>query len=555
MWSVPSAGGTARLLVASGGVAHRPRFSPDGKRLAFYSAQPGASGIYVLTLDGGALRRLTHDDAVTDLSGWSADGRAIYFTSVAHNIAYFNDIMRVAADGGTPMQALHEDYVMANAAAPSPDGASIAFVRNGYTQWWRRGHSHMDQSEIVVAHPAAKRFDTVTDGVAKDQWPMWSPDGRTLYFVSDRSGSDELWAHGADGRLRQLTSLHGGRVLWPSISQDGRLIAFERAMKIWTYDLESGATRELAIAPRGLPDVVGERHLTLTNRFTSLSLAPDGKKIAFVGRARVFAASAQDGGDAQLVTPRGDAAYDLPVWAAGSRRVAYVIDRGAEQAVATYEFPDGPEHVVTPAGHHDDYPHWSPDGKSLAFVRDGRELHLLDLATRADRVLAARDHGPPAVRRPRRHRVLAGRRLDRVRRSGPRRLQQRLCRAHQRRAAARAHVLGERQRWTARVVAGRHAPVRRHLAAHRAGSGRASRPHPAHPALPRGRVPQAVSRGAAPRAALAHGSDAGAEQLAAASVVCVAVACAAPIAPRSTSPTFASASASSRPASTSRASR
>jgi tricorn protease len=389
VWSVPSSGGTARLLAAAGGVAHRPLFSPDGKRLAFYSAQPGANGIYVLTLEGGTLRRLTHDDAVTDISGWAPDGRTIYFTSPSHNIAYFNDVMRVPVDGGTPMQALHEDYVMANAAAPSPDGASIAFVRNGYTQWWRRGHSHMDQSEIVVAHPAAKRFETITNGEAKDQWPMWSPDGRTLYFVSDRSGSDELWAHGADGRLRQLTALRGGRVLWPSISRDGRLIAFERAMKIWTYDVDSGAARELAIVPRGLPDVVGERHLTLTNRFTALSLAPDGKKIAFVGRARVFAASAQDGGDAQLVTPHGEAAYDLPVWAPGSRRVAYVIDRGAEQALATYEFPDGPERVLTPAGHHDDYPHWSPDGKTLAFVRDGRELHLLDLATRADRVLAS----------------------------------------------------------------------------------------------------------------------------------------------------------------------
>jgi Tol biopolymer transport system component len=388
VWSVPSAGGTARLLAAVGGAARRPLFSPDGKRLAFVSTQTGSSGIYVLTLDGGALRRLTHDDQIPDLSAWSPDGRSVYFSSPSHNIAYDADVFRVAVDGGTPMQIVHEPYVNATSAVPSPDGASLAFVRGGFPQWWRRGHSHMDQTEIVIADPAAKHYDTVTSGDAKDQWPMWSPDGRTLYFVSDRSGSDELWARGVDGRARQLTSFKGGRVLWPSISHDGRMIAFERGLRIWTYDVDARTTRELSIVPRGLPDVVTQRHVTQTNRFSALALSPDGKKLAFVGRGRVFAASAQDGGEAQLVTTHANAAYDLPVWAAGSRRIAYVVDRGTEQAIATYDFPDGPQQIITPAGHHDDYPHWSPDGKSLAFVRDGRELHLFDVGARTDRIVA-----------------------------------------------------------------------------------------------------------------------------------------------------------------------
>ncbi len=103
----------------------------------------------------------------------------------------------------------------------------------------------------------------------------------------------------------------------------------------------------------------------------------------------------------KLVTTRDDAAYDVPVWAPNSRRIAYVVDRGLEQGIATYDFPDGPQQTITPAGHHDDYPRWSPDGKSLAFVRDGQELHLWDVATHADRVLAhgsldRRPFGDPA---------------------------------------------------------------------------------------------------------------------------------------------------------------
>lgn len=387
IWSVPSSGGTARLLAAVGGTASRPLFSPDGKRLAFVSSRPGGYGVYVLTLAGGTLTRLTHDDALPELDGWSPDGGSIYFTTNENNIAYFGDVMRVAADGGTPVRAIGERFVNAMMAAPSPDGRTIAFVRNGFVQWWRRGHSHIDQDEIVLDRLVAHRFDSVTDGASKDRWPMWSPDGRTLYYVSDRSGSDELWAN-TGGRARQLSALHGESVLWPTISRDGKLIAFEHGMAIWTYDPASGTTHRLAIQLRGLPDVTAPQHGVQVSGFSALSLSPDGEKIAFVAHGQIFAASAQDGSNAQPVPSTPSVADHLPVWNADSRRIAYVIDRGTEQAIATYAFPDGPERIITPPGHHDDYPHWSPDGKTLAFVRDGVELHLFDVASRTDRIAA-----------------------------------------------------------------------------------------------------------------------------------------------------------------------
>ncbi len=390
VWSVPSAGGTARLLADVGGTAVRPLFSPDGKRLAYVSTRAGAVGVYVITLDGGEVRRLTHDDAPLTLEAWSPDSRAVYFSSNARNISSAASVYRVAAEGGTPMPVLDERYVDERDAAPSPDGRTIAFSRNGYAQWWRRGHSHIDQSTIVLEDLVTHRYESVTNGDAKDRWPMWSPDGRTLYFVSDRDGGDELYAR-SEGRVRKLTALAGReRMLWPTVSRDGRTIAFEHELGIWTYDTASGETKHLAIAPRGLPSHAEPQHLTQTSRFAGLDLAPDGKKLAFVARGRVFAAGAKEGGEAQPVTTHAGAAYAEPVWAPGSRRLAYVVDRGTEQAVATYDFGDGAggERVVTPAGHHDDYPHWSPDGNTLVFVRDGRELHALDLATRADRVIA-----------------------------------------------------------------------------------------------------------------------------------------------------------------------
>jgi Tol biopolymer transport system component/C-terminal processing protease CtpA/Prc len=387
VWSVPATGGTARLLAATGGYADRPLFSPDGKRLAFVSTRPGAGGVYVVNLADGAVLRLTHDDVTPDLDAWSSDGRFVYFATPVHNLAYQSDIYRVDVEGGTSMPVLHEAFVNSMDAVPSPDGADLVYVRNGFVQWWRRGHSHMDQSEITVEHLADKHFETITAGEAKDRWPMWAPDGRTLYYVSDRSGGDELWER-AGNSTRQLTHLGAGRVLFPSLSRDGRTIAFERAQRLWTYDTSSGSAHELAIELRGTPNLTVPAHVTLTARFSALSLAPDDKKIAFVGRGRIFAASSADGGNAQAVPSSRGAAADLPVWSKDSRTIAYVIDRGSEQAIATYAFPDGTEKVLTPPGHHDDYPHWSPDGTSIAFVRDGTELRIYDLATASERVLA-----------------------------------------------------------------------------------------------------------------------------------------------------------------------
>jgi tricorn protease len=386
IWSVATAGGEARVLVAAAGAASRPIFSPDGKWMAYVNTQPGSNGVWAIALDGGASRRLTHDDVLPELDGWSPDSRFVYFSSNAKNIGYFGDIFRVARSGGTAMRVVGERYVNAMQAAPSPDGQRLAYVRDGFIQWWRRGHSHIDQSEIVVAQPEAQRFEAVTSGEAKDRWPMWSRDGSTLYFISDRAGNDELWAR-RGGEFKQLTRVGGGPLLWPTISRDGRIIAFEHVGGIWTYDTSSGVAAPLPIALHGGAGGFAPPHIVATNRFSALALAPDAKKLAFVVHGRVFAAAAGDG-SAQLITPRTDAADDLPVWSPDSRRLAYVVDHGTEQAVATADLPDGPEHVVTPSGHNDDYPHWSPDGKSLAFVRDGRELHVLDLRAHTDRILA-----------------------------------------------------------------------------------------------------------------------------------------------------------------------
>ncbi|MEI6246219.1 MAG: peptidase S41, partial [Acidobacteriota bacterium] len=251
IWSVPSAGGDAHLLVANDANESRPLFAPDGRALAFCSTRTGGGDIYVLSFTTGGLRRVTADDGMEQLEGWSRDGRWIYFSSTSRDISGMNDIFRVSVDGGTPMAVSADRYVNEFGAASSPDGARLAFVArgNGSSQWWRRAGSHLDQSELWMLAGAgtAATYTQLTKRDSRSLWPMWSGDGRSLFYVSDRGGAENLWTRPATvaGTDRALTKFTDGRVLWPSITTDGKTIAFERNFGIWVADSGSGQVHEV----------------------------------------------------------------------------------------------------------------------------------------------------------------------------------------------------------------------------------------------------------------------------------------------------------------------
>jgi Tol biopolymer transport system component/C-terminal processing protease CtpA/Prc len=388
IWTVPSEGGEARLLVSHPATESRPLYSPDGRRMAFSSTRTGNGDIYLLDFASGELRRVTYDDGAEQLDAWSYDGRLLYFSSSARDIASSNDIYRVSAEGGTPMQVSADRYANEWSAAPSPNGVDLAFVGRGYAQWWRHGRAHIDESEITLmrGHSTAS-YEKLTEGGAKEVWPMWGDGGRSLYFMSDRSGAENIWKLALGGSPAQVTKFTDGRVLWPSISYDGRGIVFERGYGIWLLDTESGRASEVRITRRGVPAGPSVERVRQTDQLQELALSPDGKKVAFTARGEVFAASATDGGDATRVTTT-PAPESQPAWDKESRRLAYVSARNGAGQLFLYDFATNAETQLTNSNDGDDTPRFSPDGKWLAFERGGREIRALNLETKQERVVA-----------------------------------------------------------------------------------------------------------------------------------------------------------------------
>ncbi len=387
IWTAPVAGGEARLLVSHSANESRPLYSPDGKRLAFVSNRAGNNDIYVLTFATGDLRRITFDDGSDQLDAWSRDGKWLYFSSNSRDISGMNDVYRVSAEGGTPMQFSNDRYTSEFFSAPAPDGQSVAITARGnsFSQWWRKGHSHLDEAEIWVIKGGA--YQQITNRGAKEMWPMWTADGRNLYFVSDRSGAQNLWLKTLSGNAKQVTNFKDGRVLWPTISYDGKIIVFERNFGIWKFDTGNGQTSEIKITRRGAVPGPMVEHLVLNNQFQELALSPDGKKVAFVARGEIFAASAKDGGDAVRVT-RAPARDGQIAWAPDSRKLAFISERSGTGQLFLYDFTSNTETELSSNPLRDNAPRFSPDGKSIAFVRDAKELHVLDVATKQDRVIA-----------------------------------------------------------------------------------------------------------------------------------------------------------------------
>lgn len=410
IWEVASSGGVAHLLATDAATESKPLYSPDGRRLAFASNRSGNTNIYVLDLTTGTTSRLTYEENNQELDAWSADGKWLYFASGAHDPGGDGDIYRVASTGGTPMEVSRDQYLNEFQAAPSPDGSQIALNTRGISsgQWWRNGHSHIDETELWVKGIAESApYRKLLADNAKHAWPMWTPDGQNLFFMSDKSGTENLWRMPAAGGTAQpVTNFTDGRLLYPQMAANGGGIVFERDMAIWRFDPATGQAAAVPITLRGASAGEGLKHINVGN-FERMALSPDGLKVAVIGHGELFAGSAKDGGPAQRITSSVAAEREV-VWSPDSKRLLYVTERGLDHLVAEYDVAEGEEKLLTTSGIASAVA-YAPDGKSAVYVRGINELHLLTLPragqTAGDRVLytgaiATDERGPLPVWSP-----------------------------------------------------------------------------------------------------------------------------------------------------------
>ncbi|HJN17953.1 MAG TPA: DUF5050 domain-containing protein, partial [Armatimonadota bacterium] len=188
-----------------------PRWSPDGKRIAFGSDRDGNNEIYVMDADGTNQTRLTYND-VNDYSvSWSPDGSKIAYSSWLDD---YDNVHVMNADGSGHAQ-LTTHTTRDSVPSWSPDGSRIAFRSNRDSNW-----------EVYVMNANGTGQTRLTNNLASDNHPAWSPSGNSIAFTSSRDSNNEIYVMEADGSNQTRLTTDTASDNYATWSADGSQIVF-----------------------------------------------------------------------------------------------------------------------------------------------------------------------------------------------------------------------------------------------------------------------------------------------------------------------------------------
>ena len=377
-------GGQALRLTSHEGLELFPKFSPDGRQIAFTGQYDGDMSVYVIPIEGGEPKRLTYHPGIQGTSerfgpenvvmGWHPDGKKVLFRSRMESSNWWDGrVYLVDVKGGLPQPL---PMKVAGFTSFSPDGGKVAYCpiyRDFRT--WKRYKGGMAQDVWIFD---LKSYDSrkITDWEGTDNMPMWYQD--KIYFNSDRTGSLNLFCYDLNtGQTRQVTNFTEYDVRWPSLGQDG--IAFENGGYIYVLDLPSETLHRVNIYLTTDRQSVRTEFVNVSHKVEEFDISPDGKRAVFSARGEIFTIPAKEGNTRNL-TNQSASRETHPTWSPDGKWIAYLSDSTGEEELYIVS-QDGEQRIrLTTDGHCHRYePSWSPDSKKLVFSDKDLNLYYIDI--------------------------------------------------------------------------------------------------------------------------------------------------------------------------------
>lgn len=390
LWIVSSQGGRAIRLTNNTAYEREPIWTPDGRSIVFSSDRNGNYDVFVMPASGGDARQLTFHSGADIASDVTPDGRTVLFRSTRASRA---GLYKIPLEGGNETPILNYFWAWSSNAKVSPDGASLMFalgMENSF--WWRSGYRGSNSAKVYSMPINRPDPQLAISDTCNSFWPGWSPDGKTIYFVSDRDYLvNNIWMKEAGAPARPITRFGMGYVTWMSVARQVPLAIYERNFAIWLTDLESGRSWEVPInAPSETKE--NPRFFAENEKISEFRLSPDGKKLAAIIRGEVFI-SGSGGEYSRNISQTPWRERDLD-WDPASKNVVYVSDADAQPDL--YLAPalgDAPAKRLTNDAEDQLNPHFSPDGAWLAYYSGKRQLRIMDAQGKNDRLLVEADFG------------------------------------------------------------------------------------------------------------------------------------------------------------------
>jgi tricorn protease len=407
IWIANEDGSNVIRLTDNTGREVYPRFSPDGKWIAFSSNRHGNYDVFVIPASGGAARRLTYHTDNDEVVGWSRDSRNVLFRSARGDGAFPSvaTLYEVPVDGGLE-RALPVDW--GYWGAYSPDGKQIVFNRHPNV-WSRKHYRGSYAADLWVGDLAQKTYRRLLgDERYNRYWPMWGPNDQ-IYYVADplpndkavkpgspevRTSINNIYRIGVNGGTPvQVTRHTSGSLFWPSMSSDGKVIVYEEGFGIWKLDVASGRSTEIKLdiaSDEKENEVDVER---VDNELDAFDLSPSGRRAVIATRGQILTI-ATDRGDVTRLAPDAMASRSQsPKWSFDGKYIAFISDRSGRDEIWICDQDGKGLKQVTTLDNEKGTLVWSPDSKLLLYTAADKKLYGYSVADGKTTVVTSSDVG------------------------------------------------------------------------------------------------------------------------------------------------------------------
>ncbi len=401
LYLVPTAGGLAMPITLHEAHDFMPVWSRDGKSIAFASDRYGNFDVFVMPATGGEAKRLTFHSSADFPTDFSPDNKRVIFQSSrlqnAENMQFprTEQLYSVAVEGSQAEMLLD---LNAEHARYSPDGSMLVYQDwKGYEDKWRKHHTSSVTRDIWVYHTQKQSYHKISTFEGEDRNPIFSPNGQEVFFLSEKSGTLNIWQAGINGEnARQLTQFDKHPVRFLSQANNG---TFCFSWNGELYTLQAGSQ------PRKVPVRIStdsrlntERIVPISGGATEFAVSPNGKEVAFIFRGEVFVSSVQGGLTKRITnTPEQERSVSF---SPDGRSLLYAAERNNnwniyQSSIVRKEEPYFyaatllKEEALVATQAEEFQPAYAPDGKEIAYLEERTTLKVYNLASKSSRTVLA----------------------------------------------------------------------------------------------------------------------------------------------------------------------
>jgi len=403
LYTVPIAGGEAKAITTGLAFDSQPRYSPDGKTIAFVSDRDGAENLWIAAADGRAPKPLTKDKQSLFASpSWTPDGEYVLVSRQPQLPWGAYELWMYHVKGGSGVQVTkgktkpdptRDDYVHAIGAVASRDGKYFYYTKrnklfNAYN------NLNFPLSQVARRDRATGDEDIFTDARGSGFRPAIAPNGSVLAYgtrvdnqtglrVRDLASGEERWLKLPVQRDEQESRYTRDLIPGYAFTPDSKFVLAAYGGKIHRLDVQTGADLVVPFSAR-VSQPVGSR-LNFPVRVDDGPVkarliqapepSPDGKRLAFSALTKLYVMNLPEGKPKQLSAT--DAREFHPTWSPDGKTLAYVswAPEGGHIWKRSGDGQGEPERLTRAAAFYHD-PVWTPDGKRVVALRAPRQTRV-----------------------------------------------------------------------------------------------------------------------------------------------------------------------------------